>query len=96
MPSPPPTRDAPERLDADMTLSDIIEISKRLPFRRGTARGRATRPTHCVVALDRDVRDYLVSAVTARRGKRIGENMPLYPLSRAHRHRFVLQRREVS
>jgi hypothetical protein len=59
MPSPPPTRDEPETLDADMTPGDLVDILTRLKFRNGKA----------VVKVDHAARDYLVTAVTARRGK---------------------------
>jgi len=58
MPSPPLPKDEPEALDQDMTPTDLVDILTRLRFRNGKA----------VVKVDHAVRDYLVSAVTARRG----------------------------
>jgi len=46
-------------LDADMTPADIVAILKRLKF----------CDRHCLIGLDRPVRDYLVAAVTALRRK---------------------------
>jgi hypothetical protein len=57
--SPPPTRDEPDYLDADMRPSDIIDILKHLKFANGKA----------VVQVDRPARDYLVTSVAARVGK---------------------------
>ena len=47
-------------LDADMTPADIADTLKRLHFTRGTL---------ITIRLDRDVRDFLVAAVT-RQGER--------------------------
>jgi hypothetical protein len=47
-------RTEPEVLDADMTPADIVDTLKRLHFTSGTL----------TIKLDRDVRDYLVRAVT--------------------------------
>ena len=47
-------------LDADMTPADIADTLKRLNFTRGTL---------ITIRLDRDVRDFLVAAVT-RQGER--------------------------
>jgi len=50
----------PTELSDDMRTGDLIEALATLHFR---GQGR------CVVVLDRGVRDYLLSALAARRGK---------------------------
>ena len=50
-------RDEPSVLDADMTPADIVAILKRLKF----------YDRHCLIGLDRPVRDYLVAAPTDHR-----------------------------
>jgi hypothetical protein len=50
-------RDAPERLDADMTAADIIAILERLRFEQQFA----------PVWLDKSVRDFLVSSLRRKR-----------------------------
>ncbi len=46
----------PEELTDDMTVADLVEVLQHLPFVGG----------HCVVRIDRGVRDYLVRALRAR------------------------------
>ncbi len=46
----------PEELTDDMTVGDLIEVLQHLPFSGG----------HCVVRIDRGVRDYLVRALRER------------------------------
>jgi hypothetical protein len=50
----------PEILDADMTPRDVIEALKRLRFKDGS----------CAISIDKQIRDYLVTAVSALRPKR--------------------------
>jgi hypothetical protein len=52
-------RTEPSTLDADMTPGDIADTLKRLHFTGGTL----------TIKLDKDVRDFLVAAVT-RQGER--------------------------
>jgi hypothetical protein len=52
-------RNEPPVLDADMTPADIADVLKRLHFTGGTL----------TIRLDKDVRDFLVAAVT-RQGER--------------------------
>jgi hypothetical protein len=66
MPTTVPTKDAPEVLSDDMRVSDLIEILEQLPFPRQTTRGRPAGPTHCLISLDRGVRDYLIAAIKPR------------------------------
>ena len=44
-----------EVLDADMTRADLVDVLKRLRF---------DVDEHCVIWLDRSVRDFLVTALT--------------------------------
>jgi hypothetical protein len=50
----------PEILDADMTPRDVIEALKRLRFQDGS----------CAIWIDSQIRDYLVTAVSAFRQKK--------------------------
>jgi hypothetical protein len=66
-------RESPEEtgpeLTEDMTGSDLIWTLQRLPFpRRTTTRSRRNSAT-CLIAIDRHARDYIVGAITKRRGK---------------------------
>jgi hypothetical protein len=53
-------KNEPEILDADMTPRDVIETLKRLRFKDGS----------CAISIDKQIRDYLVTAVSALRQKR--------------------------
>jgi hypothetical protein len=50
-------KDPTEVLDADMTRADIVAILKCLKF----------YDRHCLIGLDRPVRDYLISMLTDHR-----------------------------
>jgi hypothetical protein len=50
----------PEILDADMTPRDVIEALSRLRFQHGS----------CAISIDKQIRDYLVTAVSALRPKK--------------------------
>ena len=52
-------KDPTEVLDADMTPADIVAILKRLKF----------YDRHCLIGLDRPVRDFLITALTDSRRK---------------------------
>ena len=67
MPSKVPTVDDLETvaLDGDMTASDFVYVLRRLPFPSETTNGRPNRSARCVIRLDRDARDYLVSTISA-------------------------------
>jgi hypothetical protein len=69
MPRPKPST---ERLDDTFTASDLIWALEHLPFARrqsSTTRGRPNGSTRCSITIDKGFRDYLFSAVKARRGK---------------------------
>jgi hypothetical protein len=66
MPTIVPKDSDPEALTDDMKVADLIEVLERLPFPRPNARGRPTGSIHCLISLDRGVRDYLVSAIKPR------------------------------
>jgi hypothetical protein len=53
-------KNEPEILDADMTPHDVIEALKRLRFQDGC----------CAIWIDNQIRDYLVTAVSALRQKK--------------------------
>jgi hypothetical protein len=54
-------RNEPGVLDREMTPTDIVEVLKRLNFHWfGQQR---------TIKIDKDVRDYLLAAIVARRGK---------------------------
>ena len=50
-------KDPTELLDADMTPADIVAILKRLKF----------YDRHCLIGLDRPVRDYLIAVLRDHR-----------------------------
>jgi len=54
-------RTEPPMLDASMTPGDLATVLRDLKFLRGHPE---------TIRLDRDVRDYLLDAVTARQGER--------------------------
>jgi hypothetical protein len=59
-----------EYLDGDMSPSELVAILKALPFPKGKRQGRPPGPSHCIVSLDCDARDYIVGAVMARHGSK--------------------------
>jgi len=57
----PPIREAPLELDADMRADDIVTELQRLKFNGDEFKA---------IRVDRDVRDFLVSTLSARQPRR--------------------------
>ena len=63
MPKTVPKDSDPEALTDNKKVAGLMEVLQWLPLPRPNARGHPTGSTHCLVSLDRGVRDYLVSAI---------------------------------
>src|SRR5215472_14247627 len=76
----------PDALDDSVTPADLIWILRHPPFPDiHPVTGRAPRVAQCLISLDKGVRDYLVTAVTARHGG----VAPSVGLPSALRHTFT-------